>query len=61
MNSDPEMQYIALMNINMIIQKRPTILEKEIRVFFCNYSDPFYVKKEKLEVMIKLADIKNVD
>ena len=37
------------------------MLDKEVRVFFCNYQDPLYVKLEKLEIMIKLADLKNVD
>ena len=45
----------------MIIQKRPYVIDKEVRVFFCNYQDPLYVKLEKLEIMIKLADLKNVD
>lgn len=61
LGGDPEIQYIAIRNINLIIQKRPYIMEKEVRVFFCNYQDPLYVKLEKLEIMIKLADMKNVD
>lgn len=32
-----------------------------MRVFFCKYNDPPYVKMEKLEIMIKLANEKNVD
>jgi len=32
-----------------------------VRVFFCNFQDPLYVKLEKLEVLIRLADLKNVD
>lgn len=36
-------------------------MDKEVRVFFCNYQDPLYVKLEKLEIMIKLSDMKNVD
>jgi AP-1 complex subunit beta-1 len=32
-----------------------------VRVFFCNFQDPLYVKLEKLEIMIRLADLKNVD
>jgi vesicle coat complex subunit len=32
-----------------------------VRVFFCGFQDPLYVKLEKLEVMIRLADLKNVD
>jgi AP-1 complex subunit beta-1 len=61
MGGDTEMQYIAIRNINLIIQKRPYILDNEIRVFFCNYQDPLYIKLEKLEIMIKLSDLKNVD
>jgi AP-1 complex subunit beta-1 len=37
MNNEPEIQYIAIRNINLIIQKRPYIIDKEVRVFFCNF------------------------
>ncbi|KAG4096614.1 Adaptor protein complex beta subunit [Neocallimastix lanati (nom. inval.)] len=56
-----EIQYVALRNINLILQKRNDILNQEIRVFFCKYNDPPYVKLEKLEVMIQLCNEKNVD
>jgi len=52
---------VALRNINLIVQKRPSILAHEVKVFFCKYNDPLYVKMEKLEVMIRLATDKNVD
>lgn len=32
-----------------------------MRVFFCKYNDPEYVKVEKLEIMVRLASEKNVD
>jgi AP-1 complex subunit beta-1 len=32
-----------------------------MRVFFCKYNDPPYVKVEKLEIMVRLASEKNVD
>ncbi|CAI8611105.1 unnamed protein product [Vicia faba] len=57
----PEIQYVALRNINLIVQRRPTILAHEIKVFFCKYNDPIYVKMEKLEIMIKLATNRNID
>ncbi|KAL5065932.1 hypothetical protein RYX36_027669 [Vicia faba] len=41
--------------------RRPTILAHEIKVFFCKYNDPIYVKMEKLEIMIKLATNRNID
>lgn len=31
---EPEIQYVALRNINLIVQKRPNILQHELRVFF---------------------------
>ena len=61
LNSEPEIQYVALRNINLIVLKRPRILEHEIKVFFCKYNDPIYVKMEKLEIIIRLASDRNVD
>ncbi|GAA5988173.1 hypothetical protein JCM5350_002210 [Sporobolomyces pararoseus] len=60
-SSAPEVQWVALRNINLILQKRPQALSNEMRVFFCKYNDPPYVKVEKLEIMIKLVEEKNVD
>jgi len=57
---EPEIQYVALRNINLIVQKRPGILQHELRVFFIKYNDPIYVKK-KLEIMIMLASERNID
>mmetsp|Transcript_4652 Transcript_4652/g.6090 ORF Transcript_4652/g.6090 Transcript_4652/m.6090 type:complete len:923 (-) Transcript_4652:252-3020(-) len=61
LNAQPEMQYVALRNINLIVQKFPKILEHEIKVFFCKYNDPIYVKMEKLEIIIRLATERNID
>jgi len=61
LNSEHETQYVALRNINLIVQKRPEILANEIKVFFAKYNDPIYVKMEKLEIIIKLASERNVE
>jgi len=61
LNAEPEIQYVALRNINLIVLKQPRILENEIKVFFCKYNDPIYVKMEKLEIIIRLASERNVD
>ena len=61
LNSEPEIQYVALRNINLVVQKKPKILEHEIKVFFCKYNDPIYVKMEKLEIIIRLASERNID
>ncbi|PSR91483.1 Beta-adaptin-like protein [Actinidia chinensis var. chinensis] len=72
LSAEPEIQYVALRNINLIVQRRPTILAHEIKSctwetlflfigVFCKYNDPIYVKMEKLEIMIKLASDRNID
>jgi AP-1 complex subunit beta-1 len=61
LSKEPEIQYVALRNINLIVQKRPEILQYEMKVFFCKYNDPIYVKMEKLEIMIMLASERNIE
>ncbi|KAI9363455.1 adaptin N terminal region-domain-containing protein [Zopfochytrium polystomum] len=61
LSSEPEIQYVALRNINLILQKRPDVLSQEMRVFFTKYNDPPYVKLEKLEVIIKLCSESTID
>jgi vesicle coat complex subunit len=41
---EPEIEYVALKNIAIILQKRPIVIEKEIKMFFCNFNDPIYIK-----------------
>lgn len=57
--SIPEAQYVGLKNIRIILEKYPQVLLKEIRVFFIKYSDPLYLKLEKLEIVIRLASEAN--
>ncbi|KAB7500218.1 AP-2 complex subunit beta [Armadillidium nasatum] len=61
LSSEPEVvQYVALRNINLIVQKRPDLLKHEMKVFFVKYNDPIYVKLEKLDIMIRLASEANI-
>ncbi|KAJ8580233.1 Adaptor protein complex beta subunit [Rhizopogon salebrosus TDB-379] len=61
LSSPPEVQWVALRNINLLLQKRSDLLSNEMRVFFCKYNDPLYVKIEKLDIMVRLASDNNVD
>jgi AP-1 complex subunit beta-1 len=60
-SAEPEIQYVALKNILLIVQKRPELLQNDMRVFFCKYNDPIYVKLSKLEILFRLANESNVD
>ena len=61
LSSGPEVQYVALRNILLIIQRRPSVLKNDVRVFFCKYNDPIYVKLAKLEIMYRLARAENAN
>lgn len=61
LSSGYEVQYVALRNILLIIQRRPSVLKNDVKVFFCKYNDPIYVKLAKLEIIYRLADEKNVE
>lgn len=51
----PELQYVALRNIRLLLQKFPGILKREVKVFYIRYNDPLYLKLEKVEIMVSLA------
>ena len=56
----PEVQYLVLRNSLAILQRRPEVLRNDIRVFFCKYNDPIYVKVTKLELIFMLATRDNI-
>jgi len=60
LSAEPEIQYVALRNINLIVQRRSDILKTEMKVFFVKYNDPIYVKLEKLDIMIRLTNQGNI-
>jgi vesicle coat complex subunit len=60
LSKGPEVQYLALRNAILILQKRPDVLRNDIRVFFCKYNDPIYVKVTKLELIFMLATQDNI-
>ena len=61
LSSPPEIQYVALRNIDLIVQKYPRILQNDIRIFFVKFNDAVYVKMQKLQILIKLTSRKNID
>ncbi|KAI9104755.1 Clathrin/coatomer adaptor, adaptin-like protein [Phlyctochytrium arcticum] len=61
LHNGAEVQYVALRNILLLLQRKPDILKNELKVFFCKYNDPIYVKLAKLEIMVRLATEENID
>jgi len=60
LSSEPEVQYVALRNINLVAQKYQSYLAEHMKVFFVKYNDPIYVKLEKLDIIIRLATENNI-
>merc|ERR1719273_682166 len=61
LSSPAEIQYVALRNIDLIVQKYPRILQNDIRIFFVKFNDAVYVKMQKLQILIKLTSRRNLD
>lgn len=59
LTSAPEIQYVALKNIRILLEKYPFILDKELRAFFIKYNDPLYLKLEKIEILVRIANESN--
>ena len=59
--ADPELQYVALRNVQLVAALHPACLAHEVRAFFVKYNDPPYVKAEKLDAMVALANDASVD
>jgi vesicle coat complex subunit len=58
-NAAYELQYVVLRTLSLFIQKYPSALTREIRVFFCKYNDPAYIKMEKLDIIMSLCNLSN--
>lgn len=59
LTSQPELQFVALRNISLLIREYPALLSSDVRVFFASYADPLYVKTEKLNILVRLTNASN--
>lgn len=55
--SPPEVQYVVLRNVQLIVQSYPAFFETEMKLFYCKYNDPAYIKIEKLNLLYRMASI----
>ncbi|KAH0792447.1 Adaptin N terminal region family protein [Histomonas meleagridis] len=58
-SDDYEIQYVVLRTLTLFVQKYPNTLSKQIRMFFCKYNDPSYVKMEKLDIIVTICKHRN--
>lgn len=55
LSTPPEIQYVAIRNIRIILEKYPDILANDLQAFFVKYDDPLYLKLEKMSIMVRIA------
>ncbi|CCH62334.1 hypothetical protein TBLA_0H00410 [Henningerozyma blattae CBS 6284] len=56
LNYSPEIQYVILKNVNIIVTKYPNLLLKDYNVFLIHDIEPTYIKLEKIKILPKLID-----
>jgi len=59
--AEPEVAYVALRNISLLVARYPALLAHEVRSFFVKYNDPAYIKAEKLGCLAALATPRTLD
>lgn len=59
LTAQPELQFVALRNISLLIHEFPSLFSGEVKVFFVSYADPLYVKIEKLDILVRITDEAN--
>lgn len=59
LSTPPEIQYVGLRNIRILLEAFPQLLNREISVFFCKFNDPLYLKLEKIEILVRLCNESN--
>ncbi|XP_065187426.1 AP-4 complex subunit beta-1-like [Sycon ciliatum] len=50
-----ELAYACLHHMQLLITRRPRLLEADYRTFFCRYNDPLYVKCKRLDLLIDIS------
>ncbi|MES1922546.1 hypothetical protein MHBO_004061, partial [Bonamia ostreae] len=56
-----ELQYIVLKNLKILLKAHPNFLKDYTRVLFCKYNDPPYIKSEKIDLLVLIADSSNAE
>lgn len=61
LSKGPELQFLVLRNVILLILSKPNLIPFDVSLFFCDYNDPIYVKDTKLEIIYLLANESNLE
>ncbi|KAG2599255.1 hypothetical protein PVAP13_5KG383200 [Panicum virgatum] len=55
----PEQSYAVLCHLHLLVMRAPMLFSSDYKSFYCQFSDPSYVKKLKLEMLTAIANESN--
>lgn len=61
LSAPPELQFVALRNIALLAVAHADMFNADVKMFFASYSDPLYVKVEKLDILVRLSNASNAE
>ncbi|PVZ99717.1 hypothetical protein BB558_004254 [Smittium angustum] len=61
LGSGPQVQLVTLKSILLLHERWPHVMQGQIQALFCKYSEPNYVRIEKLELLVRLVDDDNAN
>ncbi|XP_059658027.1 beta-adaptin-like protein A [Cornus florida] len=58
-SGSPEQSYAVLSHLHLLVMRAPMLFSSDYKHFYCQYNDPFYAKKLKLEMLTAVANENN--
>ncbi|XP_047327888.1 beta-adaptin-like protein A [Impatiens glandulifera] len=58
-SGSPEQSYAVMGHLHLLVMRAPMLFSSDYKHFYCQYVDPFYVKKLKLEMLTAVANESN--
>lgn len=58
-SGSPEQSYAVLSHLHLLVMRAPFIFSSDYKHFYCQYNEPSYVKKLKLEMLTAVANESN--
>ncbi|KAK1284825.1 Beta-adaptin-like protein A [Acorus calamus] len=58
-SGSPELSYAVLSHLHLLVMRAPYLFSSDYKHFYCQYSQPSYVKKLKLEMLTAVANESN--
>ncbi|KAL5729250.1 hypothetical protein ACHQM5_002226 [Ranunculus cassubicifolius] len=58
-SGSPEQSYAVLSHLHLLVMRAPILFSSDYKHFYCQYNEPSYVKKLKLDMLTAVADESN--